>query len=75
MDRRSFLVGGVAIAGVAGAAAAELHDGELGAPPQTIKNAIPYSEGAADQPPGADGTDFRFSQPQNVTLLRARLIA
>src|ERR1700753_354896 len=60
VDRRTFLAGGVAIAGVAGAAAAELHDGELGAPPQTIKGALPYTEGAADQPPGVDGTNFKF---------------
>jgi gluconate 2-dehydrogenase gamma chain len=60
VDRRTFLAGGVAIAGVAGAAAAELHDGELGAPPQTVKGAIPYAEGATDQPPGIDVTNFKF---------------
>src|ERR1700744_1402709 len=60
VDRRTFLAGGVAIARVGGAAAAELHDGELGAPPQTIKGAIPYAEGATDQPPGIEGVNFKF---------------
>src|ERR1700730_14415055 len=62
-DRRKFLVGS-AVAGAAGAAAAAAttpatgpsparHDGELGAPPQTISGNIPYQEGAADVPPAA----------------------
>src|ERR1700753_3357537 len=60
VDRRPFLATSVAMAGVAGAAAAELHDGELGAPAESIKGAIPYAEGATDQPPGVTGTDFKF---------------
>ena len=60
VDRRRFLVGGAA-AGTAGvAAAASIHDGELGAPPQTFNGAVPWQEGTADAPPGASGTDFVF---------------
>jgi gluconate 2-dehydrogenase gamma chain len=60
-DRRRFLVGG-AVAGTAGvaAAAASLHDGELGGPAQTFTGAVPWQEGTADAPPGASGTDFVF---------------
>jgi len=59
-NRRRFLVGGT-VAGTAGvAAAASLHDGELGAPPQTFTGAVPWQEGTADAPPGASGTDFIF---------------
>ncbi|MGA0599909.1 gluconate 2-dehydrogenase subunit 3 family protein [Caulobacter sp. KR2-114] len=64
VDRRRFLVGG-ALAGAAAGAVVEahgaaIHDGELGAPPQTIAGEVPWQEGAADVPPGAEGTDFRF---------------
>lgn len=60
VDRRMFLVGG-AVAGTAGAAAAaKVHDGELGGPPQSFTGAVPWQEGAADAPPGATGTDFVF---------------
>jgi gluconate 2-dehydrogenase gamma chain len=60
-DRRRFLVGG-ALAGTAGAAAAaaRVHDGELGAPPRTFQDGVPWQEGAADAPPGVTGTDFKF---------------
>jgi len=59
-DRRRFLVGG-AVAGTAGAAAAaNLHDGELGGPAQTFSGSVPWQEGTADAPPGATGTDFIF---------------
>jgi gluconate 2-dehydrogenase gamma chain len=59
-DRRRFLFGGAA-AGTAGvAAAASVHDGELGGPPQTFSGAVPWQEGTADAPPGVTGTDFVF---------------
>jgi gluconate 2-dehydrogenase gamma chain len=59
-DRRRFLVGG-AVAGAAGVAtAASIHDGELGAPPQTFNGQVPWQEGTADAPPGVTGTDFVF---------------
>jgi gluconate 2-dehydrogenase gamma chain len=59
-DRRRFLVGG-AVAGTTGvAAAASLHDGELGGPAQTFNGSVPWREGTADAPPGVTGTDFIF---------------
>jgi gluconate 2-dehydrogenase gamma chain len=59
ISRRSLLLGGAAV-GAAVAAGAAVHDGELGAPAQTIKGAMPWREGAADVPPMASGTDYRF---------------
>jgi gluconate 2-dehydrogenase gamma chain len=60
INRRRLLVAG-ALAGTAGAAAAKaLHDGELGAPPETINGVMPWREGTADVPPIAEGTDYRF---------------
>lgn len=60
VGRREFLLG-VAVAGTAIIAkAAAVHDGELGAPPRTIKGGMPWVEGTADSPPGVTGTDFRF---------------
>jgi gluconate 2-dehydrogenase gamma chain len=64
VDRRRFLLG-TALAGTAAAAGtaagkAALHDGELGGPPQTFRGDVPWQEGAADAPPGAVGTDFKF---------------
>jgi gluconate 2-dehydrogenase gamma chain len=57
--RRSLLVGGVA-AGAASAAVAATHDGELGAPPRSYRGSVPWTEGAADAPLEAVGTDFEF---------------
>jgi gluconate 2-dehydrogenase gamma chain len=70
-DRRRFLIGG-AFAGTAGAAvAAVIHDGELGAPSQTFRGDVPWTEGAADQPPGVTGTDFRFFAPAESAFIEA----
>jgi gluconate 2-dehydrogenase gamma chain len=70
-DRRRFLVGG-ALAGTAGVAvAAGLHDGELGAPAQTFNGAVPWQEGAADAPPAALGTDFRFFTESERAFIEA----
>ncbi len=52
LRRRQLLIGSVA-AGIAGASAASRHDGELGAPPQTINGSVPWKDGTADVPPGA----------------------
>src|SRR5580658_6461288 len=60
VNRRRFLVGGAALGGAGVAAAAAVHDGELGAPPQSFTGAVPWQEGAADAPPGVTGSDFRF---------------
>ena len=70
-DRRRFLVGG-AVAGAAGVAtAATIHDGELGAPPQTFNGEVPWQEGTADAPPGATGTDFVFFTPAERAFIEA----
>jgi gluconate 2-dehydrogenase gamma chain len=71
LRRRQLLVGGVA-AGIAGtAAAAALHDGELGAPPQTIRGAVPWKEGTADAPPGATGSGYTYFTPVEATFVEA----
>src|ERR1700722_14155479 len=71
LRRRQLLVGGVA-AGIAGtAAAATLHDGELGAPPQTIRGAVPWKEGTADAPPGATGSGYTYFTPVEATFIEA----
>src|ERR1700721_529318 len=71
LRRRQLLVGGGA-AGIAGtAAAATLHDGELGAPPQTIRGAVPWKEGTADAPPGATGSGYTYFTPVEATFIEA----
>jgi gluconate 2-dehydrogenase gamma chain len=61
VDRRRFLIAGaVSAAGAAAAAAKDIHDGELGAPSQTLRGEVPWEEGAADAPPGVTGTDFKY---------------
>jgi gluconate 2-dehydrogenase gamma chain len=70
IDRRMFLMGGVA-AGVAGASAAAIHDGELGAPPQTYQGAVPWQEGTADAPPGASGTGYNYFTPAEAAFIEA----
>jgi gluconate 2-dehydrogenase gamma chain len=59
LQRRRLLIGSVA-AGVAGAAVATVHDGELGAPAQTIRGSVPWKEGAADSPPGVSGSGYVY---------------
>jgi len=68
LQRRKLLISSVA-AGVAGAAVAMVHDGELGAPPQTIRGAVPWKEGTADSPPGVSGSDYAY-----FTALEAEFI-
>jgi gluconate 2-dehydrogenase gamma chain len=69
-DRRRFLIGS-AIAGIGGAAAAAIHDGELGGPAQTFRGAVPWQEGTADAPPEVSGTEFRFFTPTEVNFVEA----
>ena len=68
--RRRLLLGG-AVAGIGGAAAAAIHDGELGAPPQTFRGAVPWQEGTADAPPGVSGSGYVFFTPAEVELIEA----
>ena len=70
LDRRRFLIGS-AVAGLGGAAAAALHDGELGGPSQTFRGAVPWQEGTADAPPGASGSGYIFFTPAEVALVDA----
>ena len=70
-NRRRFVIGGAVVGTAGAAAAAALHDGELGAPPQTISGAVPWQEGAADSPPGAVGTDFKFFTPAERAFIEA----
>jgi len=77
IDRRRFLIGGTAAGLVGARAATDIHDGELGAPPQTLRGAVPWQEGQADSPPGVTGTDFRFfTVPERafIEAVMARLI-
>jgi gluconate 2-dehydrogenase gamma chain len=71
VDRRRFLIQ-TALAGTAGVAgAAAVHDGELGAPPQTIQGGVPWMEGTADVPPGVSGTDFKFFTAEERAFIEA----
>jgi gluconate 2-dehydrogenase gamma chain len=74
LQRRQLLIGSVA-AGVAGAAAAAapVHDGELGAPPQTIRGKVPFKEGTADAPPAASGSGYNYFTPVEVAFIEAAL--
>lgn len=70
LERRRFLLGS-AMVGIGGAAAATLHDGELGAPPQSFRGAVPWQEGAADVPPGASGSGYTFFTPAEALFIEA----
>jgi gluconate 2-dehydrogenase gamma chain len=70
VGRRLFLIGGT-LAGIGGTAAAVLHDGELGGPPQTFKDAVPWAEGTADSPPGASGTGYVFFSAAEAAFIEA----
>src|ERR1700733_6672802 len=70
LDRRRFLVGG-AVAGIGGVAAAAIHDGELGAPPQTFRGSVRWQEGTADAPPEAAGSGYGFFTPEEAAFIEA----
>jgi gluconate 2-dehydrogenase gamma chain len=71
IDRRKFLLGSVA-AGVAGASAAAIHDGELGAAPRTFRGAVPYEEGTADAPPELSGNSgYAYFTPAEAAFIEA----
>ncbi|MGC1301205.1 MAG: gluconate 2-dehydrogenase subunit 3 family protein [Caulobacteraceae bacterium] len=71
VDRRHFLIGGAVVGTAGAAAAAAIHDGELGAPPQSYRGSVPWQEGAADSPPQAEGTDFVFFTPTELLFIEA----
>jgi len=70
LARRRLLLGG-AVVGIGGVAAAAIHEGELGGPPQTFRGAVPWQEGTADAPPGAAGSEYVFFTPQEVAFIEA----
>ena len=73
INRRQLLVTG-ALVGVAGAAgAAVLTDGDLGAPPETLNGTMPWKEGAADAPPIAEGTEYRFFSIAEQAFIEAAI--
>jgi gluconate 2-dehydrogenase gamma chain len=69
VDRRQFLLAGVVVA--VGSADAAVHDGELGAPQQTIRGDTPWQEGAADSPPEATGSGYVFFKDAEVAFIQA----
>jgi gluconate 2-dehydrogenase gamma chain len=77
LGRRRLVLGGAlagvgtAVAGIGGATA--LHDGELGAPPETFRGEVPWVEGSADVPPAASGTDYLFFSPDEASFIIAAL--
>jgi gluconate 2-dehydrogenase gamma chain len=68
--RRRLLIGS-AVVGMGGAAAAAIHDGELGGPPQTFRGAVPWREGTADAPPGAEGSAYAFFTAPEIAFIEA----
>ena len=73
--RRRFVIGS-AVAGIGGTiagvgAAAALHDGELGAPPQTLRGTVPWNEGNGDAPRAASGPDYQFFTAAEAAWIRA----
>ena len=68
--RRRLILGG-AVVGLGGVAAAAIHDGELGSPPQTFRGAVPWREGTADAPPGASGSGYVFFTTEEVAFIEA----
>ena len=75
VDRRRFLLGTALVGTGAGAAVAAekaaLHDGALGGPTQTFRGEVPWEEGAADSPPAATGTDFKFFTSAERSFIEA----
>ena len=70
LKRRRFLIGG-AVAGLSGTVGAAIRDGQLGAPPQTIRGSVPWHEGTADVPPGVSGTEFVFFTAAERSFIEA----
>lgn len=72
LDRRNFLLAGAAVGTTGTAAFAALHDGELGAPPQTLVGGMPWTEGLADSPPVPEsGNNYIFFSAAEATALEA----
>jgi len=72
LSRRRLLVVGATVATASGALAA-IHDGELGAPPQTVRGTVPWEEGAADAPREVAGIDFKFFTNEERVFIEAAI--
>lgn len=72
LRRGRLLVAGAAVA-TAPAAFAVIHDGELGAPPQTVRGTVPWEEGVTDAPPEIAGTDFEFFTDEERVFIEAAI--
>jgi gluconate 2-dehydrogenase gamma chain len=73
LNRRAFLIS-TAVTGAAGSvvgAQTASRDGELGAPPQTLRGAVPWQPGAADSPTEASGTGYTFFNPSEQAFVEA----
>jgi len=69
--RRAFLIQ-TALAGSAVAAGSALRrDGALGGPERVIQGGVPWVEGTADVPPGAEGTAFKFFTAEERAFIEA----
>src|SRR5947199_6112679 len=71
LDRRNFLLATAAAGTVTGSAFAAIHDGELGAPPQSISGGMPWTEGLADSPPEAATGSYQFFSKAEGTTIEA----
>lgn len=68
LDRRGVL----GLGAVLGAGAAVAHDGMLGAPPETITNAMPWRDGQTDAPDGGVSAEgWRYLDAGEVAFLTA----
>jgi gluconate 2-dehydrogenase gamma chain len=68
--RRRFMMASAAV-GIGGAAAASIHDGELGGPPQTMRGSVPWVEGTADAPQGASGSGYAYFDVAEAAFVEA----
>src|ERR1700722_1360727 len=70
LDRRDFLIGGVALGG-GGVSAAAVHEGGVGGPPQVFHGSVPWQEGTADAPPEASGSQYEYFTPTEAAFIEA----
>ena len=48
-----------------------VHDGGVGAPPETYQGAVPWKEGTADAPPEVSGTGYNYFTPAEAAFIEA----
>lgn len=70
IDRRRLLTAGALIGG-AGAVAASADTPTLAPQPHTYHGRLPWTEGAADNPPQPAGTGYRFFGPDEAAFIEA----